>query len=133
MALKISLLLLAFLLSACTQIKIKDAETTNRTEFSGKRLHLKYLNKEARTLLNAKNPDDLIVVYSSTGVILYGDPSRKFKIEKDATIPINITDTNNKNAPVNKVYIETFENSPLCQSYYDGAGNRLWYPSDCPK
>ena len=134
MTMRIYLLLIAFSLSACTQIQVNDAEVTNPKNLSIERLQLKTLSNEAREALNATNPDALIAVFTEDGVTLYGAPGKAFKLEPEGQLKHKSTNKSRIDAkgPVNEVIIKTFSNSPLCHYYKDLGGNRVWYPSYCP-
>ncbi len=126
-------LLIAFSLSACTQIEVIDAEVTNPRAMSKKQPQLKILDEATRKKLNAANPGDLIAVFNKDGVTLYGAPGKAFKFAPDEP-DTKSTDKSKKVAKelVNDVVIKTYVNSPECQDFDDGAGNRIWYPSACP-
>lgn len=126
-------LLIAFSLSACSQIGVDDAAVSNSKELNIERLQLKILDEATRKKLNAANPGDLIAVFNKNGVTLYGAPGKAFKFVPDEP-DTKSTDKSKKVAKelVNDVVIKTFVKSPECQDFDDGAGNRIWYPSDCP-
>ena len=136
MAVKIFLLIIAFSLSACSQIRVDDAAVSNSKELNIERLQLKTLDTKTRQALNATNPDALIAVFDEKGVTLYGAPGKEFKY-KFVKEPLNHKSTSTLGVdakdPVNDVIIKTFKNSPLCNIFLDMIGNGVWYPSDCPK
>ena len=133
MTMKLFLLLIAFSLSACTQIKVDDAELTNPKDLSIERIQIKSLDTKTRSALNAMNPDDLIAVFTDDGITLYGAPGKAFKVVPGEQLNRKSTDTSKIDGkePVNDVVIKTFVNSPACQLII-GAGYRFWYPSYCP-
>lgn len=133
MVTRLFILLIAFSLSACSKIEVDDAEVTVPKEISIERIQFKTLNTEARTALNAENPDALIAVFDESGVTVYGAPGKAFRVEPEER-PTSQSSKESKagdKEPVNEVVIKTFVNSPLCQ-YFLIAGNRYWYPSGCP-
>lgn len=133
MTMRLFPLLIAFSLSACSQIKVDDAEVTNPKDISIERIQFKTLNTDARKALNAANPDAVIVVFDDSGVTLYGAPGKAFKLESEEQLNRQSSKTSKVDSkePVNDVVIKTYVNSPMCQ-YFLIAGNRYWYPSNCP-
>lgn len=123
----------ALMLNACANISIEDAKITNAPPPGdrGKQPILKTLNKETRDAIFAENPDALIIVVTDKDTYLLGAPGKGFKYE-----PSNPKAKKSKKSqtkePVISFTIETYVNSPACQSYKDLAGNIVWYPSDCP-
>lgn len=116
---RLFLLLVAFSLSACSDDKITvvDAELTNPQDVSIERIEFKTLNTEARTMLDAENPDALIAVFDESGVTLYGAPGKAFRLvakERQTSESYKATKGDDRE-PVNDVVIKTFLNSPLCQ------------------
>jgi len=130
---RLFLLLIAFSLSACDQIKVDNAELTNPKDISIERVQFKTLNTSTRKALNAANPDALIAVFDESGVTLYGAPGKAFKLETEEKLNPKSSKASKVDGkePVNDVVIKTFVNSPMCQ-YFLIAGNRYWYPSNCP-
>ena len=133
MSMRIYLLLIAFSLSACTQIEVNDAELVNPKDLSIERIQIKTLDTKTRQALNAANQDDLIAVFTEDGVTLYGAPKKAFKIVPEEQLDRKSTDISKIEGkePVNNVVIKTFVSSPACQLIM-GAGYRFWYPSNCP-
>jgi len=120
------------MLNACANISIEDAKVSNPPNVPNKGPILKTLNTQTRDAIFANNPDALIIVVTDKETYLLGAPGKSFKYEPNDPKAKKSKKSQNKE-PVMSFKIETFVNSPACQSYKDAAGNLIWYPSDCPR
>lgn len=99
-------------------------------------LKLETLSNEVRTLLDAKDERDLVIVVKAKGgSVVYGAPGRGFKKAEQGDLERYLAEAIKRGIKVevvNSLTVKTLRASPECD-WYELGGNRFWYEdATCP-
>lgn len=100
------------------------------------KLRAETLSNEARTLLDAKDEKDLVIVVKAKGgSVVYGAPGRGFKKAEEGDLERFLEEARKRDIEVevvNTLTVKTLRASPECQ-WYEDAGDSFWYEDEsCP-
>lgn len=136
--------MIALSLAACSgpwkhnnpPIKPETAKITPPGARFDNNLRVGTLSNEVRTLLDAKDERDLVIVVKAKGgSVVYGAPGRGFKKAEEGDLERFLEEARKRDIEVevvNTFTIKTLRASPECE-WYEDAGNRFWYEDEsCP-